>query len=104
MRAKRDILDDAHVGREMHVLERAADAEARHILRALAGKRLAAERDRAAGQPRYAGEKIECRAFAGAVRADKSQNFTGGDVETDVVNCDKSAERFPRGLHLQKRR
>ena len=104
MRAERDILDDAHVGREMHMLERAADAEPRHVLRPLANERLAAERDRAARQRNDAGQKIECRAFPGAVRADEAQNLAGSDLKTDVVHRNQSAEGLPRGAHLQQGR
>jgi hypothetical protein len=61
---------------------------------AVAGDRLAAEADLAAGRRDEAGDDVEQRRLAAAARADDAHEFRGRDVEADRVD----------GVHAARRR
>ena len=104
MRAERDVLEHGHVGHQLDVLEGARDAAARRRPAAAAPSTLLAEhRDVAAGRRQHAGDQVEGRALAGAVRADQPDDLARADVEDDVVDRDQAAELLARLLDLQQR-
>src|SRR5258708_33239159 len=63
---------------------------------------VAENRDGAAGWAKYAGDQVESRALAGAVRPDQRDDFAGLDVEGDVVDRDHAAELFSGILDMQE--
>src|ERR1700751_3292723 len=67
-------------------------------------------RDRPAGKydlalvdPKRAGQAVEHRALACAIRADHAENFAGPHLEADVVDGDQSAEPALDAIDLQKK-
>ena len=104
MRADRDVFQHRHVRHQLDVLERAGDAEFCHFLRWRVVDAPAEHGDLAAGLGEHAGDQVEGRALAGAVRADQRDDLAGLDVERDVVDGDHAAELFSRVIDLQQHR
>jgi hypothetical protein len=70
------------------VLKCAADSALRDRVRRHAGDVLAVEHDTAGGRLVDAGEHVEERRLAGAVRADQRDDRASRDREVDVVSRD----------------
>ena len=102
MRADRDIFQHAHVRHQFDMLEGAGDAEPGHLLRRRVIDFPAEHRDRAARRSQHAGDQVEGRALAGAVRADQRHDLAGPDVEGNVVDRDHAAELLARMVDLQQ--
>ena len=87
---------DGHAVEEPDVLERARHPELRHLVRRQpAGSRLPSKRTIARGRLVDAGEHVEERRLAGAVRADQADDRALRDGEVDVVHGDEAAELLP---------
>ncbi len=102
MHADHDVLARGHVVEEANVLERAADAPLGDRVRRLARHVLAAELDLPGGRLVDAGEHVEERRLAGAVRADQAGDRAFGDREVDVVDGDEPAELLPEVLRSEQ--
>ena len=98
--ADEDVVEGRHRPEQADVLERPADAERRHLVRLtradLAALRrhdvVAVERDLAARRHVGAGDHVEERRLAGAVRPDQRDDAATRDVEVDRVDRDQAAE------------
>ena len=92
-------------GRSLHVLEGARDAGAGDMAR---GKPRVIARSAKAISPllsvQRAGEQVEHRGLAGAVRPDQAENFAGTDLEADIVDGDETAKPPLGALDLKKQR
>jgi hypothetical protein len=89
---------DAHVfqyrgiGQDIGDLVGAGDAPLRDRIRGQAGNILAVEDDAAGGRPQHAGQAIEKRALAGAVRSDDGAHLVARNLEIDGRQRRQSAE------------
>ena len=97
-----DVLEHGHVRPQMDVLEGAGDAARGDVARWQAGRSLAAELDLAARQRQHAGDQVEDRALAGAVRADQADDLARPDLEADLVDRDQAAEPLARLVDLEQ--
>ena len=101
---------DAHVfqrrgvGQDVGDLVGAGDALLRDCVRGQAGDVLAVEHDAAAGRPQHAGQAIEERALAGAVRTDDGVHLAARDFEIDVGQRGQAAESDGQHFGLEDRR
>ena len=100
MRAERDVLEHGHVGDQLDVLERARDAAPDDALRRRLLDPLPLRRDLAAVGGQHAGDQVEHRALAGAVRTDQRDDLGRADVERHVVDGNHAAELLARLAHL----
>ena len=82
-------------------LKRAADAVAHDLGRRAPGHIDAVEQDLTGIRLQRAGDQVEERALAGAVRADHGGERTVGKIERDVVGRLDAAERFGEPADLQ---
>ena len=55
------------------------------------------------GERERAGDQVEHRALAGAVRADQAEDLAGLDRERQVVDGDQAAELLARRPHVEQR-
>src|SRR6185295_10958309 len=101
--ADRDVFEHAHRGAELHVLERARYAAPDDAARGFAVDARAAEAHLARAHRQHPGDQVEHRALARAVRADETQDFTGTDRETHIVDRDEAAERLVGALDRKDR-
>ena len=76
------------------VLEGAGDALERALRRARVVDRLAVERDLAGVGGQHAGDEIEERGFAGAVRADQRVDVAARHIHVEFVQRVEAAETF----------
>src|SRR5439155_5943777 len=102
MHPDEDVLEGGHVLEEADVLERAADAALGDRMWRLAGDVLAVEDDPAGRRLVDAGQHVEERRLAGAVRPDQRDDRAARDREVDVVRRDETAELLPDLLRDQK--
>ena len=86
------VLEGRHVLEEPNVLKRPADSALGDRVGRLAGHVLAVEHDPAGGRPVDAGEHVEERGLARAVRADQRNDRAARNREVDVVRGDETAE------------
>ncbi len=99
--ADRGVFEHGEFGKRAHDLKRArepkpADMFGRGVLDALAGKGDAARIRR-----KDAGDQIEQRRLAGAVRADDGEDRARLDIERNIVDRDKTAEALGHALELR---
>ena len=104
MRAERDILDHAHRLDQLHMLEGAGNAAFGDVAQLDMRQRFAPERNRTGIVGQYAGQQVERRALARAVRADQAENAAGGRREADIVDGDEAAEDLAHRPDVEKRR
>src|SRR5205823_4772759 len=90
--ADEHVLERRHLREEADVLKGAADTELRDCVRRLAGDVDAVEEDPARRGAVEAGEHVEERRLAGAVRADQADDRALGDREVEVVDREQAAE------------
>src|SRR5450432_2879053 len=88
---------------ELRDLERARDAEARDGARRECGDVAAVERDPAGIGLEVAGDHVDEGRLAGAVAADKTDAFAGGDADRKLGRGDDRAEAFGDARRLQQR-
>src|SRR4029450_8157087 len=87
-----DVLERGHVLEQPDVLERPADPPLGDRVRRLAGDLVAVEDDHAPGRLVDAGDHVEERRLAGAVRADQADDRALGDGEVYAGDGDEPAE------------
>src|SRR5207248_8026877 len=90
-----DVLEHRHAREELDVLERPRDAPADDPVGRRSQQALAGEGDLARIRAVQAGDQVEERRLAGAVRADQPGNLALLDREPDVVDGDDAAEPLP---------
>src|SRR5262249_3776640 len=103
LQADEDVLENRHRPEDVDVLERAGDAAPHDRVRRLAQEALAREDDRARVGLVEAGDQVEERRLAGAVRPDQPDDLAGLDVERHVVDGDDAAETPPYVLEREQR-
>jgi hypothetical protein len=84
------------------MLEHAADAHRDDLVRAAAGELDIAEPDAARRRPRDAGDAVQQRALAGAVRADEPDDAARGHRERDVLERVHAAEAHADVVHHER--
>ena len=111
--AARDFAGLAVIGGECDVLEQRQFAERTRDLegapyslmtdrmRRQAADLLAFEADRAGRRAQRAGNEIEGRALAGAVRPDQAEDFARAQFEGDLVDGQESSEAFTQAIDLE---
>ena len=77
-------------------LERAHEAEPRHVGGPEGGDVVAVEEDAAAGRAEELGQQIEAGGLAGAVRADQRMDRAAHDAQIDAVTATKPANSLVR--------
>ena len=92
--AHEHVLEDAHVGERLGDLVRAPHAGAADVLPRGVGDVLAEELDPTPVGPIHAGDQVEERGLAGAVRPDDAQRFAFVQLHAQVVDDLHAAERF----------
>jgi len=97
-----DVVDDRHAIKQRHVLERAADADARNGMTRLTQDRAALEQDVASVGHVEAGKAVEERGLAGAIGADETDNLARRHVEGDAVQRHDTAEADRHAAHAQQ--
>ena len=88
---------------ELVDLERADDAAAHAPMRGERRDVVAVERDRPRGRLEHAGEQVDQRRLAGAVRADQGVARAALDAERDVVGRRQAAEALDQRARLGER-
>ena len=86
MHSNEHVLESRHLLEEADVLKRAADAALGDRMWRPTGDVLAVELDQPARRFVHAGEHVEERRLAGAVRTDQAHRRIAGDREVDVVD------------------
>jgi hypothetical protein len=99
MRTDQHVVHHAEIAEHATKLERARDANARHLLRGKAGDVVTVETNFALIRPVEAGHEIEQGCLAGAVGAYDADQFALGEIEIDPVDGDEPAE--PPGQSTQ---
>ena len=90
MRSQRDVLEHAHLGDDIGMLEGASEAARRDPLRRRPGDRFAPKTDLAAIDRQRAADQVEGRALAGAVRPDQPDDLARTNAETHLVDRDEA--------------
>ena len=98
-----DVLLDRHVQEQTERLERAGDTAARDPVRVEPDDRLPLEDDLAAVRRVDAGDQVEERRLAGAVRPDDADDLTFVHDEVEAVDAGQAAERLGQARHLEQR-
>ena len=98
MHADEHVLERRHLCEEPDVLERPPDPELDDRVRGLPDDLGAVEHDRAGRRHVDAGDLVEERRLAGAVRPDQRDDRAARDREVDVVGRDEAAELLPHLL------
>ena len=98
------VFDDRHAPERPRNLEAAGDAAMRaHMWRQL-GDVLAAKEHGAGLRAECAGNAVDQRRLARAVRSDQSEALALADIDADIVQRDEAAEGFGNGVDPQQRR
>ena len=98
-----DVVEHRHAVEQRHVLEGAADADARDGMARLAEDGAALEQDVAVVGHVEARQAVEERGLARAVGADQAGDLAGRHVEGDAVQRHDAAEADRYGAHAQQR-
>ena len=97
-----EVFDDGELRKEAHVLERARDAN-RGDFRGFHRSQIGAFEPRFSGiGADDAGDDVEERGLARAVRPDETENSTFRDAEADVVNGAQSPEFFRDAAKIEE--
>ena len=102
-RADDDIVLDAQGRERPHDLKGAGDAAPAHRVGRKPGRSLAGEGDRAFARRQRAGDHVEQRGLAGAVRSDDGEDRALGHLEADTVDRDQAAEALADALQRKQR-
>ena len=81
------ILQDGHGGEHLSALRHMRDAEVRALVGRHREQVLAVVRDIARNRRDDAGDRLEQRGLAGAVRTDDGDKLTARDVERNAAQC-----------------
>ncbi len=92
------IFERGQVGKNRRNLERAHEAETRHIGRPHRGDVAAVERDSPGARRDEFGQHIEAGRLAGAVRPNQGVNRPALDAQGDVADCAEIAEALAKAL------
>ena len=103
MRCHERVLHQRHVGEKAQVLEGARNTLLDNPVRLQSGNVLTCEQYAAVIRLDEAGDKIEERRLAGAVRPNDADDRTRHDVEIDAVHGLNAAERLRQALDLKQR-
>src|SRR4051812_38184238 len=87
-----DVIDHRHLGKRLHDLERAREAEPCDLVRPRAGDIAVLEVHPAGGRRMNAGDEIDQRCLAGPVRADQADDLALVDGEADAVDGVEAAK------------
>ncbi len=98
------VLDQRHVGERARDLERAGEAHGDAAMRGRGLRLRALNEDAARIRALPAGDQIEHRRLAGAVRSDQAGDLAPADAQGNAVHRDKTAEAFDEVLGRQDRR
>ena len=90
--ADHDVLEHAHAEENLQVLERARQAAARELFRRKRGHLLPGKANAAGSGQVQAGDEIEQRGLAGAVRTDDREDETGRHRQAHVIDRTHAAE------------
>ena len=85
-------LERREIGEQLIDLERARDAEPHALVRLQVRNVAPVEPDAAGARPQYAGQEIDERGLAGAVRADQRVARAALDLQRDVARGGDAAE------------
>ena len=102
VRRGHDVLLDAHVQEQPERLERARDAAVRDLVRREPDDALAVEQDVAGVGLVDAGDEVEERRLAGAVRADDAHDLALVHLQVQIVDALEPAERLAHPLELEQ--
>src|SRR6267142_2845991 len=97
-------VEQRHARAQLDVLEGAGDPGAGDVELLVAGDRSSRERDLAAVGAERAGEQVEHRGLAGAIRADQAEDLAGTHLEADIVDSDEAAKSPLRVADLEEKR
>ena len=95
--AGQHVLEHGHLGEGAGDLEGPPDAAGDALLGAFAGDVGGADADIARGRAEGAGEEVEERGLAGAVRADQADHLALGEGDRHAVDRPEAAEAASRG-------
>src|SRR5262249_17655882 len=99
-----NVVDHAHGLKAFHDLEGTADAAVAAFRRRQSRDVLAVEEDRAFGRPVDAGNQVEQRRLAGAVRTDQAHDLAACNRDGDVAVGDEPREALCHAPGFEQRR
>ena len=99
-----DVLLDGEAAKDRGFLRQIADAEPRALIHRQLGDVVAVELDGAAIRLDQAGDHVEHRGLAGAVRAEQADRFAAADIDADAAHDLAGAETLFHAMHSQKAR
>src|ERR1700751_1875262 len=85
------------------MLKHHAKALARDLVRGQSGDIFSQENDFARGRAFDSHDRLHRGRFAGAVRADQAENFTGAQFEAEVLDGGEAAEAFGQAADFENR-
>src|SRR5439155_11756708 len=97
------VLERAEAREDAHLLERAPDPQARHAMWRGVGQVAAAEQHATAVGRKVAGDAVEERGLARAVRADEAHQLARLDDEIDLIDGRDAEEALDEAADLQQR-
>jgi hypothetical protein len=97
--AKQDVFLDAEVRRQVQFLVDHRDPASPRVQRIGGAKRRALELEVARVRHVRAAEDLHQRAFAGAILPDERVDFTGSNLQRDILECACGAEALPNFDH-----
>ena len=104
VRRHRDVLLHGQIVEQLDRLPRAGETQARPLVRRLP-RQVAAVEHHAAAVADEAGDRVDERRLAGAVRSDQAEELSGLDLQVDVdqrphaAEADRHPVRFQHGSH-----
>ena len=101
--AEHHVVEHRHAAPQLDVLERPGDAGPGDPSLPRGRDIAAAESHAAAVGPGRAGDEIEHRALAGAVRSDQREDFARVEREADLIDGDQAAETLDHALGRKER-
>jgi len=101
MARDQQVLEHAHVGEELAVLESARNAQPCDAVRLVARDVARVERDAPCAWAIDAADAVQDRGLAGAVRADQREQLAGPRLERHAVQHLQAAEGERHGLDAQ---
>src|SRR5690606_8626932 len=101
--SQRHVLDEAHAGVEVEVLEGARQAQRCDAMWGARGDVDTIEDYRAGVDPQHPGDQVESSGLASTVGADEPYHRAALDGERQVVDCREPTERTRDAAHLQQR-
>jgi len=96
------VFDDGHVFKEAQILKRARQAERGALVRRESAKRFSVKTRVAARGRVNAGNEIEQRRLARAVRSDERDDFVRFHRERNIIDGENAAECFGEMFDLEK--